>query len=145
LKCLSLCNLPSLFAMCPKHYRIIFSPLAKLEIIIIKWFKIFFKLIIWWRIQSLCIWLEPFLWKCQWYEKHFRMKLILNTFWYFAFVVLETFYKINNDKWYFYTIKYRDNFVIFFIFIFSSSFSFSLMCMYSVRKNVLKYHFSKNA
>ncbi|CAJ2640456.1 unnamed protein product [Trifolium pratense] len=32
LKCLSLCNLPSLVAMCPKHYRIRFPPLAKLEL-----------------------------------------------------------------------------------------------------------------
>jgi hypothetical protein len=32
LKCLSLCNLPNLVAMCPKHYRIIFPPLVKLEL-----------------------------------------------------------------------------------------------------------------
>ncbi|PNX58504.1 hypothetical protein L195_g050943, partial [Trifolium pratense] len=32
LKCLSLCNLPSLVAMCPKHYRIRFPPLSKLEL-----------------------------------------------------------------------------------------------------------------
>jgi hypothetical protein len=74
--------------------------------------------VIWWRIQSLCIWLEPFLWKCQWYEKHFRMKLILNTFWYFAFVVLETFYKINNEKWYFYTIKHGQFCNIFYLHLF---------------------------
>ncbi|GAU18674.1 hypothetical protein TSUD_125070 [Trifolium subterraneum] len=32
LNCLNLCNLPSLVAMCPKHYRIRFPPSAKLEL-----------------------------------------------------------------------------------------------------------------
>jgi hypothetical protein len=32
LNCLSLCNLPSLVAMCPKHYRVTFPPLVKLEL-----------------------------------------------------------------------------------------------------------------